>query len=262
MASDKELVRFANWEKVAASTNAKEDVYILTYRRVPTNLASNQTPVLRQRAAGTRTASLKKMPGTLKEIQRPSALENKGAVLEAYRAELASIEERPESPAPEPYFEEDMESPDDVQEAINGLRLLKSILRHIPDVPNNPEDLDALKDRYWKMREDFLIQLGAGTQAEEHQRAAEDIVSILKQQPRPINRGTQNQETVAGASPRGTKSEDELDTSGTTRDKQSHSFNLEESMRGLVEILFTPDGSEKKTHLPCQDSGFTEECSR
>lgn len=74
--------------------------------------------------------------------------------------------------------------PNDVQEAIDGFRSLKSTLQKIPDLLDNPENPDALVGEYQKVKENLLDQLGAEPQddAQERQRLIEDVVNNVKEQ--------------------------------------------------------------------------------
>lgn len=254
LASDETLTPFPGWSKVAESAQAKKDVYILAYRRVPKKPAYMEKPETQVPAASTvkpPTTPLREFPELLNRRQG-AAWATKRSVIEGYKAELETIQEYSESleesfkESSQEVINEGQVHPDDVQEAIDGFRILKSTLQDIPHVPDVPENPDALVGEYQKLKDNILDQLGAEPQdeAEERQKLTEDVINNVKEQLGRLAEGPEMEERSWPPSRKRARDDTE-DVSGEPRRKRRFRHMLQEKMRGLVDILFTPNGSDE-----------------
>lgn len=253
MASDLTLEPFPGWSAVSESAQARRDAYIFAYCRVPPNVPFIEKPVSQVPTPSTvklPTTPLKQFPELLTK-RRGAAWATKRSVIEGYKAELEAIQESSEWVGPsskEPVQEainEEQAHPDDVQEAIKGFRSLKSTLRTIPDVPETPENPNALVKEYQKVKEILLDQLGTEPpdDIEERQRLTEEVICNVKEQ---LDRLTASKMEEQYWSPAPKRARDDTDdVLDQPQPKRRFRQRMEEKMRGLVDILFTPDGSDE-----------------
>lgn len=245
LASDETLTPFPGWGNVAESAQAKKDVYIFAYRRVPKKMPFMEKPAT---PAKPPTTPLREFPELLN--RKPGvAWATKKSVIEGYRAELETIQEC--SASPEESFQEIINEgqahPDDVQEAIEGFRSLKSTLQNIPDIPDVPEDPDALVDEYHRLKDDILDQMGAEPQneAEERRELTEDVINNVKEQLGRLTEAPEMEERSWSPSRKRARDDTEDVSEQQPRRKRRLRHRLQEKMRGLVNILFTPNGSDE-----------------
>lgn len=252
VASDATLLS-GTWDQFATSERVRDNAYIFAYCRVPAKPAHTQLPEPQKDIPVASQGVVKKLtprPDPLTERRRPiSARDIKTSVLEYYQARLEPIEECSE-PSTGSYrrFSKGSSkgSSYEVQEAIEGLKTLKSTLENISTVSEDSEVPEALKAEYWRAREDFLNQLGAGSHedAETRRKLAEDVAFNVREQLGRLTGEPRRYRQSSGYASE-TPSDDVVEMSNTPHLRRKFREKVGDKMRGLVDIMFTPSGSDE-----------------